>query len=41
MKESEEETPIKIFTDQREAFTAMKDDDPDKTKKLAIYPVEV
>ena len=39
--ENEEDLPVVITLSQKEAYDYMKAKDPEKTKDLAIYPVEV
>ena len=40
-EEIEEDVYIRPFTDQRDAYNYKKSLDPDNTKDLMIYPVEV
>jgi hypothetical protein len=41
VEEKENEDPVKVFVDQREAFNHMKSTDPENKKNLAIYVAEV
>ena len=36
-----DDTPMKIYTDQKDAFNDKKAIDPENAKELMIYPVEV